>query len=340
MRCLFLLKEWREREMPKVSLIIPVYNVEKYLAKCLDSIMAQDFNDYEVICINDCSPDSSDQILEEYKKRYPDKLHILTNEENLGQGRSRIHGLNKASGQYVMFIDSDDYVKTDYVRTFVEAIEKEKCEMVIGGYIKDIEGKHYEHLAPKNAWSIVTYSVMCSKIFEKNFLLDNHIHFTHVRQGEDIFFNLNVYYHVKNYKVIDYCGYYYYLNRQSTTKSMNYEKNFEETVACMFNLFMEQCDVGLVSKEKRDAIEYAYLANMINALITYGHGGKIKRMKKKYEFYIDDLKKRFPAYKSNPNIGMLKPKGQTLKIRLGVGVVMFLNKIHLDRALFYAISLV
>ena len=326
--------------MPKVSLIIPVYNVERYLRRCLDSVITQDFDDYEVICVNDCSPDESYKILEEYQNRYPQKVRVLKNEENMGQGRSRIHGLNHSTGQYIMFVDSDDHIKCDYIRTFVEAIEKEQCDMVVGGYVRDIDGKYNDCPVADSIWSVVTYPVAWGKIFKRQFLIDNNIHFTHVRQGEDVFFSLNVLYYVKNYKVIEYCGYYYYLNRQSTTTSMNYDKNFEEVVSLMFDLFMEKCDITLVSKEKRDIIEYTYLANMINALITYGHGGKINRMRKKYNFYISDLNKRFPNYRVNPHIGILKPKGQTLKIRLGVGVVMLLSKIKLDRILFYLISLV
>lgn len=326
--------------MPKVSIIIPVYNVEKYLVRCLESIMAQDYDDFEVICVNDCSPDSSDKILGEYKTRYPDKIQVLKNPENMGQGRSRINGLNNSTGRYVMFVDSDDYIKPDYVKTFVDAIEKEQCEIVIGGYVRDVDGKYHDCPIEDSAWSIVTYPVPWGKIYTREFLVDNNIHFTHVRQGEDVFFSLNVFYYVKSYKIIDYCGYYYYLNRNSTTTSMNYDKKFEEVVVRMFDLFMDKCDISHVSKEKRDMIEYTYLANMINALITYGHGGKVERMKKKYEFYIADLRKRFPSYENNPHIGILKPKGQTLKIRLGVGVPMLLHKIHLDRVLFYVISLI
>lgn len=325
--------------MCKVSIIIPVYNVEKYLARCLDSIMSQEYDDFEVLCVNDCTPDSSGKILEEYKKRYPDKVKVLENTENIGQGRSRMNGLHHSTGQYVIFIDSDDYVKPDYIKTLVDAIEKEQCELVIGGYVRDIDGKYQDYPIKDSIWSVATYPVSCGKIFLRRFLIDNDIHFTHVRQGEDVFFTLNVFYYVKSYKIIDYCGYYYYLNRNSTTTSMNYDTNFEEVIVRIFDLFMDKCDVNTISNEKRAVIEYAYLANMINALITYGHGGKIGRMKKKYDFYIKDLQRRFPSYKRNPYIGIFKPKGQTLKIRLGVGVVMMLHKIHLDRALFYIVSL-
>lgn len=326
--------------MPKVSVIIPVYNVEKYLRRCLDSIMVQDYDDFEVICVNDCSPDSSEQIIAEYESRYPGKVRGLKNPENMGQGRSRIHGLRESTGEYIIFLDSDDHIKPDYIRTYVNAIEGTDLDMVIGGYVRDVDGVYTDCPVLDSIWSVVTYPVAWGKIFARKFLVDNDIHFTHVRQGEDVFFSLNVFYYVQKYKVINYCGYYYYLNRNSTTTSMNYDKNFEEVVVKMFDLFMEKCDLQMVSQGKRDIIEYTYLANMINALITYGHGGKIARMKKKYDFYMSDMKKRFPEYKKNPHIGIFKPKGQTLKIRLGVGVVMLLHRIRLDKALFYLISLI
>lgn len=85
--------------MPKVSCIVPVYNVEKYLRRCLDSLLSQTITDYEIICVNDCSPDGSLAILEEYRKKYPDKLRILQNEENMGQGRSRARAILEAKGK-------------------------------------------------------------------------------------------------------------------------------------------------------------------------------------------------------------------------------------------------
>ena len=94
--------------MDKVSIIIPVYNAEKYLRKCLDSVMSQDYGSYEVICVNDCSPDNSREILEEYRGKYPEKIVVLENEENMGQGRSRMRALKQASGENFMYVDSDD----------------------------------------------------------------------------------------------------------------------------------------------------------------------------------------------------------------------------------------
>jgi hypothetical protein len=121
---------------------------------------------------------------------------------------------------------------------------------------------------------------------------------------------------------------------------MNYKIDFEKTVAGMFDTFMEKCDMELISEKKKQFIECSYMTQMINALITYGHGGGVKRMREKYNYFISDRAKRFPEYKENPYWNFFRMKGQTMKIRLGVSVVMMLSNIKLDRLFFYIISLV
>lgn len=326
--------------MPRVSCIVPVYNVEKYLRRCMDSLLAQTMEDYEIICVNDCSPDGSLAILQEYQRKYPDKVRILQNEVNMGQGRSRARAIREADGDFICFVDSDDYVKADYMETYLREMEKEPCDCIIGGYIRDMEGSFRAYSASESDWSILTYTVAWGKLFRRSFLLEHEIDFSDKRQGEDVYFSLRVYYHQESYRVIPYEGYYYYLNRNSTTGKMNYSLQFERVVVDMFDLLQKKCDLSLISKEKRYHIEYDYLANMINALITYGHGCGPHMMKEKYRFFVVDREKRFPDYAHNPYIGIFKPKGQSVKIRLGVGVTMLLRRIHLEQLMFMAISLI
>lgn len=325
--------------MPKVTVIVPVYNVEAYLARCLDSIVDQSCEDYEIICIDDCSPDNSGEILKEYESRYPQKLTVLVNEQNMGLGRTRERGIRHAKGDYILFVDSDDYVRKDYVETYLQEMETYPCDVVIGGYTRDVDGKLTEHRVTDSVWSVVTYPIACAKMFRKGFLTENGLEFSDIRCGEDIYFSLCVFYYGATYRVMDYVGYYYYFNRKSITGSLNYDKNHEEFVSGIFGSFLEKCDIHKVPKEKQQIIEYTYIANMVNALITYGHGGKIKRMKKKYNFFMEDLHRKFPDYKRNPYFGLFKPKGQTRKIRVGVGITMGLHKVHLDRLMFYLVSL-
>lgn len=324
----------------RVSIIIPVYNVEKLLPRCLDSIFAQSNQDFELICINDCSPDGSMQILKEYQQRYSDKMVILDNEINMGQGRSRKRAMDIAKGEFIMFIDSDDYVADDYIETYLKAMEEHACDVIVGGFTKDIDGSYTQNSASRGEWSVLTYPIPCAKMYRKSFLLENNIHFSDIRCGEDIYFALSqFYYHIQFY-VMDYYGYYYYQNVNSTTESLTYEKEHEKNVAEIFSKFLSDHDMSCLSDAEKDMIEYTYVANMVNALVTYGHGCKPHRMKKKYEFFMQDMKSKFPEYKKNIFYGLFKPEGQTLKIRLGVGVTMLLHKVGLDKLMFYVISLI
>jgi len=113
----------------KVSVIIPVYNVEDYLDKCLKSVEEQTYKDYEIIIVNDGSPDNSQRIIDEYTAR--NKNFVSYTIENRGQGGARNFGLEKATGEYVVFLDSDDYVSSDCLEKFVLAAEKNDSDIVV-----------------------------------------------------------------------------------------------------------------------------------------------------------------------------------------------------------------
>jgi len=102
----------------KISVIIPVYNVENYLAECLDSVVAQNLDNYEILCIDDGSEDSSGKILDDYANRYPHVQAFHT--VNRGLGAARNYGLKRAHGQYVLFVDSDDYIQNNSLRYLYE----------------------------------------------------------------------------------------------------------------------------------------------------------------------------------------------------------------------------
>jgi len=115
--------------MPFFSLIIPVYNVEPYLAECLDSCINQTFADLEIICVNDCSTDKSGQILEEYAKR-DKRLKTINHNNNKGLGAARNTGVSIAQGNYCWFIDSDDYILLNACEILNDSIKKSKADIV------------------------------------------------------------------------------------------------------------------------------------------------------------------------------------------------------------------
>ena len=116
--------------MHKVSIIIPIYNVEQYLVKCLDSVVNQTYKNLEIICVNDCSPDNSAKILEKYALK-DNRIRVLNRENNGGLSAARNSGLDIATGEYIYFIDSDDWIDLDYIKKMVQAIETSNAEIVI-----------------------------------------------------------------------------------------------------------------------------------------------------------------------------------------------------------------
>ena len=104
-------------ESYKISIIVPVYNVEQYLRQCMDSLVNQTLEEIEIIAVNDGSPDGSLAILEEYQKAYPKKVKVFSI-ENQGVSHARNYGFSKSAGEYLLFVDSDDY------------IERETCELL------------------------------------------------------------------------------------------------------------------------------------------------------------------------------------------------------------------
>ncbi len=114
----------------KVSIIVPVYNAQQYLKRCIDSILNQDYNNIEVILINDGSTDNSAQII----GLYNDERIVLINKENGGVSEARNCGISKSSGELVCFVDADDTIEKNYISLMVDIIQKEKCDLVCCGY--------------------------------------------------------------------------------------------------------------------------------------------------------------------------------------------------------------
>ena len=115
--------------MVDVSLIVPVYNMEQYLVKCMDSLVNQTLETIEIVCVDDGSTDRSYAILKQYEEAYPDKVVVLR-KENGGQATARNLGIQKSTGRYIGFVDSDDYVHTSMFEMMYQVMEEKHCDLV------------------------------------------------------------------------------------------------------------------------------------------------------------------------------------------------------------------
>lgn len=149
--------------MPKISIIIPVYKVEKYLPMCLASVIAQTFTDWEAICVNDGSPDACGNILARYAKK--DKRIKVIKQKNQGLSCARNNGIEKAKGKYIYFLDSDDFIHPQLLEICYELAEKEKAQMVSFGFQKFRQGDFIS--VPNYQLEDLNYTVTNSPLYHQ-----------------------------------------------------------------------------------------------------------------------------------------------------------------------------
>ena len=225
-----------------VSVIVPVYNVEKYFKRCLESVINQTYHNLEIILVDDGSRDSSGKLCDEYKKKDGRIKVIHKNNEGLGITRNR--GLEKAAGKYVTFVDSDDYIPLDSISGMVQEIETYNCDLVIGNYYygKQIkpctaEARCYHgrevidyvlvHLLGNKPKSEDMISVSAwGKLFRRDIIEKNQLRYPSERIliWEDIAFNLDYIPLCKSVYVSHTPRYYYCFNGESLTHKYNPDK--------------------------------------------------------------------------------------------------------------------
>ena len=256
---------------PEVSLIIPVYNVESYLKQCLDSVINQTFKDIEIIIVNDCSCDSSLQIIKEYQQK-DERIVLINLQENKGQGNARNEGLKIAKGNYITFIDSDDWVRVDYIETLYKTIKEHNVDLAIANIstYNNITGKisHikfpptiYNNLNTKAIKSIILKQRMiwssCSKIYKKSFILNNNIFFKQILM-EDILFNYEVILKTDNIILTDKNLYYYRIKRNLSTME-NKSNRIYSCVNVFKNIKQMLINNNQLEKFKSSFYSYGYL---------------------------------------------------------------------------------
>ena len=222
-----------EGVVPKVSIIVPVYNMEKYLDKCIDSITNQTLKEIEIICVNDGSKDGSLDILKEHQKNDP-RIKII-DKKNAGVSAARNDGITVATGEYIEFVDSDDYIDKETCEISYECAKKSDADIICFGwrnFTDDGKGTFRKDCALdkriftdwKQAKKHRT-SILCwNKLYRASMLKPNDLQFNpHIKIAEDECFNLCTYPFAKKIVHIPFTFYNYRVNLNSATKTMSFK---------------------------------------------------------------------------------------------------------------------
>ncbi len=232
-----------------VSIIVPIYNVEKYLDRCLSSLLNQTLTNIEIILVDDESPDNCPEMCDEYAKK--DNRIKVIHKKNGGLGFARNSGLEIASGEYFAFVDSDDYIELDFYERLYNAAKKDNFDIALGGMSgrytdKIIRGTHiyagkvFDKTDIQNILfpSVIgpdiydrNYSGMstCKGIYKLSLVKDNNIKFVSEREyiSEDAIFDIEIFKYISSAVVIGGSGYYYCYNSVSLSHKYN-EQRFEQ----------------------------------------------------------------------------------------------------------------
>lgn len=233
---------------PMVSIIVPIYNAEQYLRRCVDSILNQEYTDYELLLVNDGSTDASGDICEEYGDQDP--RVIVIQKENTGVSDSRNRALDRARGKYLQFLDSDDWITPDATRLFVRAAEEYGCDMVISDFYRVVG----ERLSPKGdieEEGVLTreefaahmmenpadfyYGVLWNKLYRRDIVEEHKLRMdTDISWCEDFMFNLEYIRYAKVFYAL-HAPIYYYVKRKGSLASQGI--NISKTVKMKLNVF-------------------------------------------------------------------------------------------------------
>ena len=284
----------------KVSIIVPVYNVEEYLRKCLDSLVNQTYQNIEIIVVNDGTKDDSQSIIDEYKKKYSKIIKSYV-KENGGSAIARNYGIDKATGEYIMFVDSDDYVDMKMVEKLVNTASKKRSDIVVSNYYRVVDDKITEvktfNIISDNIYKnyVLNCCGPCWQLIKKELFIKYNLRFLEKHFYEDIAVIPAFGIYAKKIDYIDDYLYYYVIRSGSIMNQVKYKKSFEDifdSLDTLRNRFISNNKYDLY----KDEIEYIYIEHLL-------HAASLRFFKfKKYnelERIVKIIKEEFPNWKKN-----------------------------------------
>ena len=227
----------------KISVIIPIYNVQQYLEVCLASVVGQTYQDYEIIAVNDCTDDNSMEVLDACVEKYhipADRIRVIRHDKNRGLSAARNTGIRSSNAEYVYFLDSDDTITANCLEKLVAVVDRNgKClDMVVGDYVFDGPELGCPHINVKR--EVLTgseyikayckeqvYPMAWNRLVRREFIVCNNLYFEEGLIHEDTLWNFQVLQYIKSVGIVKDITYTYRVRSNSIQSSKDFEKHFK-----------------------------------------------------------------------------------------------------------------
>ena len=277
-----------------ISVVIPVYNNERYFEKCISSVINQTYKNIEIIIINDCSKDNVENIILKYKN-IDNRIIYEKNSKNMGVGYSRNRGIDISKGKYIYFLDSDDYIEYNTLELLYKTIKPTDSYSCMTCAYKELDGVINKATRSIEELELLKSPSVDIRLFNKSELLKSNIRFSNLRIGEDLEFVFKVLLFNNNVSYINEPLYTYVMHKDSSINS--YNDNQLDTLKAMDSITLYAKEIGKY-EDNKDKIEYVSVDHILVGTI-----GRILRTENyKYEDInkcIDYINTNYPNWKNN-----------------------------------------
>ncbi len=296
----------------KVSVIVPVYNVDKYIDKCLKSLVMQTLQEIEIIVVNDGSPDNSQKIIDKYAKKYPEKIKSYIT-ENGGVGSARNFGLTKATGEYIGYVDSDDFVEINMFEELYNKAKKDDLDIVIcGSYNVDEKTEKKQEDIDKRVFedpylnAFFGRPAVWNKLYKKSVI--NNIKFRTRKWYEDLDYTLKALSNANKIGYVDKPLYNYLIRPGSIMNNNNLERNLE-----ILDTFDEINKYKNLENNKEIieflAVNHIFIVAVVRVINSEGTEDKKKNCINKLKCYVKD---NYPNFEKNKYLYLLSKNSKII----------------------------
>ncbi|HIT44707.1 MAG TPA: glycosyltransferase [Candidatus Aphodovivens excrementavium] len=301
----------------KASIIVPCYNVEKYLPRCLDSLVGQTLEDIEIICVNDGSSDHCIDILRDYEARYPGKV-VVIDKQNEGVWKGRRDAFAIARGEYIGFVDSDDYVAPDFAESLYVAAKESDADISVCGFHRvDVDSGEILTTEMTEPRAPIDVAQCPERLLELNGASWNKFFSAHLMKDlpdlpnppcifDDMMMHLLVFPQVKNIAFVDKPLVFYFIRNDSIMTTIDKSK-IESTYQAMLDVRAVYDRLGALSRlgEFLDAAAFLHLGVSLMFRVSYDKTANLKQILAENTAYLDN---RFPTWRTSDVISSANAK--------------------------------
>ena len=321
--------------MKKVSVIVPFYNVEKYIDKCLNSLVNQTLEDIEIIIVNDGSKDNSENIAKKYASKYKNKI-IYLEKENGGLSDARNYALPYATGEYIAFLDSDDYVEFDMDKQMYEKAKKENADIVECDFLWEYHNERIESKGrtynDKHDILLNARVVAWNKLIKRELIEKTKVKFPYGLRYEDVEFFYKLIPYINKLEIVNKSFVHYVQRDNSISNSQN--SRTKEIIDILDNV-IDYYKKNSIYEEYKNELEYNYARYLLcSSFLRMIMIEDKKERKEIIKYYWDKLNDTFSNWKKNnyiknknlKNKYMLSVNNITIKLYEKIGRISFVRK--------------